>query len=61
MTAAPHDPSQGNSSFAERRTARMAREAAHGVPERHRTALRAGDRAENDFTMSYLTDDGTPA
>ena len=62
MTAkatAPAAPSQGNTSFAQRRAARLDREAEQGPAPRRRTALRAGPDTESDFTMDYITDDGT--
>ena len=47
----PADPSRGNTSFAQRRAARLAREAKHGVAPRPRKLLRAGNQAENDITI----------
>ena len=60
MTAkatAPADPSQGNSTMAQRRAARLAREAAHGLPQRRRLALAAGENADNDVTFIDATTD----
>lgn len=47
MTAPPVDPSARNTSFAQRRAARLAREAEHGPARRRQTALRAGEDADN--------------
>ena len=56
-TSAPADPSSANTSFAERRAARLAREAEHGIPQRRRLALRAGADAENDVHFIEQTGD----
>ena len=47
MTAPPTDPSSGNTTMAQRRAARLAREAEHGPAPRCQTALRAGEIAHN--------------
>lgn len=47
----PADPSRGNTSFAQRRAARLAREGQAVPLKRRRTALRAGVDAENDVTF----------
>ena len=49
---APTDPSQGNSTMAERRAARLAREAEHGLPQRRQLALAAGEDADNDVVIT---------
>ncbi len=58
----PGDPMPGNSTMAQRRAERLAREAEHGTPPRRRLALEAGDDADNDFTLIITNDDdnGSP-
>ena len=61
-TPRPPNPSKGNSTFAERRAARLEREAEHGVPQRRQTALHAGPDAEAVFTIiDHSATDGSSA
>ena len=46
-TPLPVDPSSGNTTMAQRRAVRLAREAEHGPAQRRQTALRAGEDADN--------------
>ena len=48
---APADPSQGNSTMAPRRAARLTREAEHGVQQRRQLALEAGEDADNHVAI----------
>ena len=59
MTATPPpvDPSAANTSFAQRRAARLAREAEHGPAPRRQTALRAGEIADNAVVIIDGTND----
>ena len=59
MTATPPpvDPSSGNTSFAQRRAARLAREAEHGVAPRRQLALHAGENAHNNVAIIDATND----
>jgi hypothetical protein len=62
-TPLPADPSSGNTSFAERRAARLVREAEHGPAPRRRTALRAGEDADNAVVIidGPTIDESSPA
>ncbi len=46
-----------NSTMRGRRAHRIAREREHGTPHRRRLALKAGDDADNDFTLTATNDD----
>ena len=56
-TPPPADPSAARTSFAQRRAARLAREAEHGIAQQRRLALRAGEDADNDVTIIDATND----
>ena len=59
----PADPSVRSTSFAQRRAARLAREAARGPAPRRQTALRAGEDADNAVVIidGPTIDGSTPA
>lgn len=64
MTATlPVDPSAANTSFAQRRAARLARESEHGPAPRRQTALRAGEDADNNVEIidGPTIDESSPA